>query len=670
MSSTTKILCIFDGFGLLPDSPNNCIARAQMPNLRRLLGEYYWTTLRADGSDVGQEDGLVGNSEVGHMNIGGLKLIPQLSYQITHSSGDAFDQNSEIAPDQLYDPKKFLTKTWAENPSNTKVIHLIGLFSKGQIHSDLRHWAGSIEAAGKSGATQIIMHLISDGRDSDRQSLVEAWDYFIKTFHQQIKPYEKQIYLGSLGGRYFAMDRDNNWDRVAMGIMPMISYKAIDPTDQGDNRPLLKYFKDKYQVDLSKILEEYKDRFEKDNLIIQGKYNPSNFIFTTEDHLLFIDDDIEERQELGQLATDISWSLGLRTKKYYKREVYDEFLPPTTFYYLPLNTANRPFDSIMPNDTVWLINFRTDRMKQFAQMLCHINIELQLNLTILSNNSYGVKLETFLTPELEFDSIRNRFNNQPGYDYKPGQYYPIFKTQSVQGTLAETISSMNKTQLHIAETEKYNHVTYFLNGGADRKWPGEDWVVIPSNKVTSHAEKPEMKAIDVTDKILNEGLGTYDYIIVNYANPDMVGHTGDIKAGIKSMEFLDVQLGRLLELIEKDGHELILIADHGNIEVVGEHEEHSRNLIDTEHNPSPVPCIIVSRKLKLNNPDLEQNKLELIKRMQSLANKNLTKVDLELVKEVLDQSNQVNVTKEWLTQNQIPEASWPLWYSGSLLIGL
>lgn len=568
----TKILCILDGFGLAPASANNCISLARMPNFKRLLAQYHWTTLNADGDCVGQESGLVGNSEVGHMNIGGLKMVPQLSYQVTHSALKSFDLNKTITPDQLFDPKEALKSKFE---SGEKIIHLIGLFSKGQIHSDLRHWAGSIQAAGQAGAEKIVLHIISDGRDSDRQSLVETWDYFVENFGQQIQAYENKIYLGSLGGRFYAMDRDKNWGRVAKGLGAILNIKL-------ENQVYKKY----------------------------GQVNNSFF-------------------EIKDLLREITVSS-------YSDDNFDEHICPQYFT-----------DCIEKTQTVWLLNFRTDRMKQFAQMLCDINQEFTLNLNILAMNNYGIGKELF-----DLDADPN------------SGYFPIFNNEPVQKTLAQRISGKGKTQLHIAETEKYNHVTYFLNGGQNKKWPGEDWVVIDSNKVTSHAEKPEMKAKEVTDYILQKGIGKYDYIVVNYANPDMVGHTGDIHAGTKSMDYLDIQLGRLVTAVEEGGHSMLVTADHGNIEFVGSYAYRGKKLIDTEHNSNPVPLIFVSS-------DFDKN--EFLSNLKKLCEKEFISYNMEKLNQAIQSDNQIDLLgdkKSWLEACDIPTPLLPLWYSGLFFVGL
>ena len=618
----SKILCVLDGFGLLPESDNNPTSMAKMPNLKYLLNNYFWTTLNADGESVGQEAGLVGNSEVGHMNIGGLKLVPQLSYQITKSAENNYNLDENIAPNQLFDPKKFLEKKFHTSPTllsegqlkGSKTVHLVGLFSTGSIHSDLRHWVGAIESAGHSGAEKIVLHLISDGRDCDRQSLVATWGYFIKKFQAKLKPFKDKIYLGSLGGRFYGMDRDNNWERVIEGMSGMFDFAEL--------RDSAEYFKLKYNLEIQKFL-----RSSETPKMIEIKF-----------------DDI-----LNQLDN--------LTLESYNTGQFDETITPLGFSYFGTN------------DTVWLLNFRTDRMKEMSQMLCEINSHFNLNLTILANNSYGIKQEIYLDKNLD---ISNKIlpKNTLETDYKEGNYYPIFKNESVKGTLAEYISKLGKSQLHIAETEKFNHVTYFLNGGKDIKWPGEDWVVIDSNKVASHAELPEMKAKEVTDYILDNGLGKYDYIVVNYANPDMIGHTGDVPAAIKTLEFLDHQLGRLIKACQDGGHSLIITADHGNIEKVGAYTQDGILLTDTEHNPNCVPLILVDNKFKKGLGTLLDKNIikQFMQDVHNLEHCNIqfNKAELE---QMLNQINQVDLKElQWLKQEQIPSPILPLWYAGLVFI--
>jgi 2,3-bisphosphoglycerate-independent phosphoglycerate mutase len=560
MNKETKILCVLDGFGMKAKVDNNAIAQANMPTIHRLLETYPWMTLDADGVKVGQEQGLVGNSEVGHMNIGGLQLVNQLSYQITRGSFNVFDFD-EQNPDQLFDPKELLKMRREDYPANQ--IHLVMLFSSGTIHSDTRHLMGAMEVAANVGYKQIVLHLFSDGRDSDRQSLYSTWQDFTTKFADRLMDIKSLVTLGSLGGRYFGMDRDKNHDRVEQAVQSFFA-------SGGDN-----------VIDFDEIGEHLK----------------------------------------------------LKTSESYDQDIYDEYLTPENFG--PV---------ISEHDTVWLMNFRSDRMKQITQELVEKNMEQDLDLFIVSMNNYGIGSEVYDISE-----------------YGNG-YIPLFKTKVLHNTLSEYISNKGQTQLHIAETEKYAHVTYFFDGGRNVALDGEDWVVIDSNKVASHADKPEMKAREITDYIIEHGLGKYDYIVVNYANADMVGHTGNLDAAIRSMEVLDYNLGRLVDKIEQGGHKMIITADHGNVESVGEYiNSGGQKGIDTEHNANPVPLILVDPKLDF---DL------LIKKLEANLEKDNIYVS-EITNNVKNTNEANKVTIEgWLTQDQIPKNILPLWYSGEVLIHL
>jgi 2,3-bisphosphoglycerate-independent phosphoglycerate mutase len=580
----TKILCVLDGFGLLPASKNNAVSLAKTPNLNRLFATYPWTTLDADGESVGQERGLVGNSEVGHMNIGGLQLVKQLSYQITKSSLNSFEMTKE-ANEQLFYPREILHSQTLLQPTffqkiiqtvtgqrlKAEPIHLIGLFSAGTIHSDLRHWVGAIEAAGKAGCKEIILHLISDGRDSDRKSFALTWNTFISLYGERLKPYIHLIKLGSVVGRFYAMDRDNNLERTQ---------KAIDVMFDQDGQEIT----------------------------------------------------FREIQ---------SW-LDTITQESYNKQIYDENLIPT-----------QPGKGINKNDMIWLVNFRSDRMKQLAKMLVEHNHDNDMDILILANNSYSIGYEyTDKDASKSITKIRNH-----------KQYLPLFMRQTLQNTLADYIEEKGQTQLHVAETEKYAHVTYFMNGGRNEKHVGEEWLLVDSNKVESHAQKPAMKAGEITDTVLEQGLGKYDYIIMNYANPDMLGHTGELHAAIESMEALDRELGRLIEVVEQGGHTFVMTADHGNIEVVGEYTRNKDEYLDTEHNPNPVPCLIVSPDFSLENLNKRFDELK----YETDIPKHIAIEDMKNLGENLVMFDE---KAEWITEDSIPRPNYPLWYAGLILVAL
>lgn len=590
----TKMLCILDGLGLAPAAPSNAVYLAKMPTFRKILSSYPWITLNADGEFVGQEDGLVGNSEVGHTNIGGLKLVKQLSLQVTESAETNF---TKLSDDQLFAPDKFLQTRFSVG--YPKIVHLFGLFSTASVHSDLRHWLGAVRAALQAGAEHLVLHLISDGRDSDRQSLLSTWREFTSRLNLDEHTAQK-IILGSLGGRFYLMDRDRNFGRNWQGLQVCLDQQILV-----DNQP---------------ILEPYLHQ----DLQAQVKIDTPKPLA---DRVLLI----EAENVLQNLVANS-----------YAQENFDETIVPVKI--------SGDF-GVKPGDTLWLINFRADRMRQLATMLVDLNERLETNWAILGMNDYGSGKEAYIDANLT------------GLDWSDKAfYYPIFKSQPVSNTLAQRISELAKTQLHIAETEKYNHITFFLNGCQHINFPGEDHHLIPSNKVQSHAEKPQMKNQEITDYLLANYF-KYDYILCNYASPDMVGHTGDVQAAIAALESLDQQLAKLLALVETGELEMLLIADHGNIEVVGEVEVNGQKYVDTAHNPNPVPCVLVSQQF--NWPNFLNN-LQALKQQYNLD------LDLDLVVSEFQRRPQVTLEnpQSWLTSEQIPVSKLPLWYSGAFLLAM
>jgi 2,3-bisphosphoglycerate-independent phosphoglycerate mutase len=551
-SMNTKVLCILDGFGLAPLSKNNIFNPENAPFLYSLFKKYPWIMLDADGESVGQESGLVGNSEVGHMNLGGLQLVNQLSYEITHSA--ALNYSSKLGS-QVLAPNNILKQ------HNSHTIHLIGLFSSGTIHSDLRHWKGSINASIEAGIQNIVLHLLSDGRDSDRQSFYTTFESFYQENENIFLNTKIKIKLGSISGRFFGMDRDKNFERT--------------------------------------------DKF------IDCLFEKSNDSYNT-----FSIKDLIKNYSQNQ----------------YQKQCFDETIVPKNFG-----------ENINKNDSIWLINFRSDRMKQMVTNLVQKNKKLKLNLLIISNNDYGVQ-------------------SLSSYDYSNYKnineyYFPLFRKDSIQNTVADYISKHNKTCLHIAETEKFAHVTYFFNGGRQESKPNEKYILIDSNKVDSHAEKPEMKAGEITDYIIESGLGEYDYIVVNYANTDMVAHTGDIDASTRSLKFLDGQLSKLFSKINDGKHSLILTADHGNLECVG---EYLPNKIDTEHNPNPVPCIFINERYSINKINENINKIILENKLINVSNNELNTV-------LNNAKNNQNNFDIWFDNF---DRNLPLWYAGLFLLSI
>jgi 2,3-bisphosphoglycerate-independent phosphoglycerate mutase len=297
----------------------------------------------------------------------------------------------------------------------------------------------------------------------------------------------------------------------------------------------------------------------------------------------------------------------------YNKGVYDEFLEPTSF------------GSIGEAEVLWLVNFRADRMRQVVSLIVSLNCSKFKGLRLLAMNDFG--------------------------SHSDQEYEYVFKSTPNPNNLATQIANTNKTQLHIAETEKFNHVTFFLNGGQSKKQMGEEWVMIPSNKLANHSDQPEMKAKEITDFLL-ENLHNYDYVIVNYANPDMVGHCGNIEKGIESMEFLDAQLARLLSKVEQEGHTLFITADHGNMEFVGAFLKDGKDLTDTEHNANPVPFVIIHSSLK----NLDNSKLKSLN--QRFDDAGLKGIDFSIRERTTDGL--------WL--DKIEDPSGALWYTGAGLL--
>jgi 2,3-bisphosphoglycerate-independent phosphoglycerate mutase len=541
----TKVLCILDGFGFRESATDNPFSTANIPNFKTLLNQNPWITLGADGLDSGQEEGMVGNSEVGHMNMGALRLVKQLSQQITGSSKNFYKLTGDN-PDQIYDPALLIKEK--------SVVHLIGLFSSGSVHSDLRHWIGAIGLCCQQNC-QVVLHLISDGRDSGRDTFAKTWLDFTQENIEIFQKYSENIFLGSMGGRFYAMDRDNNLDRTGRYVETLFA--------KPKNNDLVK------SVDIYETILDF-------------------------------------------------------TNKSYAAQVFDEYLEPTVF------------KEIENDEIVWLINFRTDRMKQLTRGFCQKSGKN--NLTIIANNSYGIGLE-----------------EKPNGVLKNSVYYPLFTSRLIRETFGEYIENQNQNQLRIAETEKFNHVTYFFNGGSNTKQKNEDWIMIDSDKVSSYDQKPQMKAVEITDFIINEGLGKYDYIIVNFANADMVGHTGNFSASVKALEFLDTQIGRLTEVVENGNHKMLITADHGNIEMVGTVDEGG---FDTKHNPNPVPLIFVGKNLDVKtiisplSPNLENSKIYIDQILKDLESKVFIQTD----------------NKGWLSSDQIKQPVLPIWVVGLLLI--
>ena len=456
-------LIILDGFGCREETKGNAIAAARTPHLDHLMACCPHTRIGASGMDVGLPDGQMGNSEVGHTNIGAGRIVYQELTRITKS----FDEGEALG-----NPALTAAMENARRPG--QALHLMGLLSDGGVHSHIRHLYGLMEMARRFAVERVYLHCFMDGRDVPPTSGIE----FIAALQQKIK----ELGLGQIAtvsGRYYAMDRDNRWERVKL---------AYDAIVNGE-----------------------------------GNKNP---------------DPVAVMQ------------------KSYDAGVTDEFIVPTVV------TEGA---GIKAGDSVIFINFRPDRARELTRAL-------------VDPDFAGFEREKGFFP-LTYICMTQ-------YDATMPNVEVAYRPESLANTLGEYLSRLGKTQLRIAETEKYAHVTFFFNGGVEAPYEGEDRVLIPSPKVATYDLQPEMSAYAVTDEAVRRiESGRYDVIILNYANCDMVGHTGVFEAAVKAVEAVDTCLGRLLAALEKAGGRAFLTADHDNADQMSD----ENGAPFTAHTTNPVP---------------------------------------------------------------------------------
>ena len=460
-------LIILDGFGCREETKGNAIAAARTPHLDRLMASCPHTRIGASGMDVGLPDGQMGNSEVGHTNIGAGRIVYQELTRITKS----FDEGEALG-----NPALTAAMENARRPG--QALHLMGLLSDGGVHSHIRHLYGLMEMARRFAVERVYLHCFMDGRDVPPTSGIE----FIAALQQKIK----ELGLGQIAtvsGRYYAMDRDNRWERVKL---------AYDAIVNGE-----------------------------------GNKNP---------------DPVAVMQ------------------KSYDAGVTDEFIVPTVV------TEGA---GIKAGDSVIFFNFRPDRARELTR-------------TLVDPDFAGFEREKGFFP-LTYICMTQ-------YDATMPNVEVAYRPESLANTLGEYLSRLGKTQLRIAETEKYAHVTFFFNGGMEAPYEGEDRVLIPSPKVATYDLQPEMSAYAVTDEAVRRiESGRYDVIILNYANCDMVGHTGVFEAAVKAVEAVDTCLGRLLAALEKAGGRAFLTADHGNADQMAD----ENGAPFTAHTTNPVPFVAI-----------------------------------------------------------------------------
>ena len=460
-------LIIMDGFGLRKETEGNAIAAAKHPNLDRLWATCPHTQIGASGMDVGLPDGQMGNSEVGHTNMGAGRIVYQELTRITKSIEDG---------EYLSNPVLLHAMENAKKPG--AALHLMGLLSDGGVHSHIHHLFGLIEMAKKMGVEKVYIHCFMDGRDVPPTSGAE----YIEELQKELEKTGVGK-IATVSGRYYAMDRDNRWERVV---------KAYDAMVNGE----------------------------------------------------------------GAKAPDPAAMM----RQSYADGVTDEFIVPAVV------TEGAEVKS---GDSVIFFNFRPDRARELTR-------------TLVDPDFAGFERKKGIFP-LTYICMTQ-------YDATMPNVEVAYAPQSLANTFGEYISKNGLTQLRIAETEKYAHVTFFFNGGVEAPYPGEDRALIPSPKVATYDLQPEMSAYLVTDEVVKRiRSGKYDVIILNYANCDMVGHTGVFEAAVKAVEAVDTCLGRTLAAIEEMGGRAFVTADHGNADMMTDEQGNPF----TAHTTNPVPFIAV-----------------------------------------------------------------------------
>ena len=463
------ILTILDGYGLREEEHGNAVKLANNKVFNMLWEKYPHTQLEASGQQVGLPKGQMGNSEVGHMNIGAGRIVYQPLELINKSIEDKdFFENEE------------LLKVMNHTKKNNSKLHIMGLISDGGVHSHIDHLMAILDMCKDQKIEKVYLHLFTDGRDVLPKS---AYTYISK-----VEEKLEQIGIGSIatiGGRYYGMDRDNNYDRLKVG------YDAI----------------------------------------VNG---------------------------LGETSLSIKEYI----EDSYSKEIIDEFFVPTVF------DKNGRLEE---NDGLIVFNFRKDRLREI--------------LTAITNKNFN-------------DMAVTKFNNVQTVTMMPVVESVIaehaFDDPKLTNILGEYIEKQGKSQLRIAETEKYAHVTFFFDGGKEVDYKNEKKILIPSPKVATYDLKPEMSAYQVSDELLKE-LGNYDLIILNFANGDMVGHTGVLEAAIKAVESVDVCLGKLYDKVKELDGVMIITADHGNCEEMLDED----NNVLTAHTTNPVPFIVTKENISL-----------------------------------------------------------------------
>lgn len=494
------LLMILDGWGLGTDSTVSAIDHAKTPVIDSLYSKYAHSKLEASGLAVGLPAGQMGNSEVGHMNIGAGRVVYQ----------DLVKVNKAVEENTLAD-NPTLKSALDYAKANSKKVHFLGLLSDGGVHSHINHLKALLSIAGDQGLKDVFVHAFTDGRDTGPKGGIK---YMADLEAHMEKTTGK---VASVIGRYYAMDRDNRWERIKLAYDAMVKGAGVN-------------------------------------------------------------------------SENISESIA----KSYIEGVTDEFIIPI------IHTENgAPLATIEEDDVVIYFNFRTDRGREITQALTQRDF-----------------------PEQEMKAMKLYFVTLTNYDDSFSGVKVMFDKDNLKNTLGEVISEAGKKQIRIAETEKYPHVTFFFSGGREVPFKGEKRILCPSPKVATYDLQPEMSANDIKDEIVKElDKREVDFVCLNFANPDMVGHTGDFDAAVKACETVDKCAGEVIDSALKNGYTTIVIADHGNSDIMV-NPDGSPN---TAHTTNLVPCILVDKELK---PQMKDGKLG------DLAPTILTLMGLEIPEEM------------------------------------
>ena len=475
MSKKTTVLMILDGFGLNEKIEGNAIKIAHTPTIDKIFKEYPCVKGNASGLFVGLPDGQMGNSEVGHLNMGAGRIVYQELTRITKSIEDGDFFENKALKDAIKNCKE-----------HNSCLHLMGLLSNGGVHSHISHLFALLKMAKLNDVKDVYVHAFLDGRDTPPTSA--------KSFILQLQEKMKEIGIGkiaSVSGRYYAMDRDNRWNRVEQAY----------------------------------------------NAIVSGK---------------------------GESCDDLISYI----EKSYQKEVNDEFIPPTV-----IMEKSMPIGTVKENDSIIFFNYRPDRARELTRAFCD-------NDFIEFEKTKGISNFKFVTFTDYDSSIKNK--------------EVAFLKENLKNTFGEYISSLGLKQLRLAETEKYAHVTFFFNGGLEEPFKNEERILIPSPKVATYDLKPEMSAFEVTEKLVDAiNSKDYDLIIVNYANPDMVGHTGIVDATVKAIQAIDSCIKNVVDAIIKTDSQMFICADHGNSDQLIDYETGKPF---TAHTTNPVPFVLINCK--------------------------------------------------------------------------